>query len=131
MLQMFLHLLTHLRREGAIEVAGGVLPNVLALYDHENHLRFGLDFFNCGTSFFCSMMRARCNRTFTDAMEMPSASADWFTLSSSTSRSRNTSRQINGRSVIACCSNARISCRSSASEGISRQSRRSAGVTDP
>jgi hypothetical protein len=31
MLQMFLHLLKHLWRKCAIEVAGDVLPNVLAL----------------------------------------------------------------------------------------------------
>src|SRR5713101_1959695 len=74
-LQMFLHLLKYLRREGAIEVTGDVLPNMLALYVHENHLRFGLTLFNCGTSFFCSIMRARCSRTLTDAIEMPSASA--------------------------------------------------------
>src|SRR5260370_8820692 len=108
---MFLHLLKNLRGERAIEVAGDVLPNVLALYDHENHLRFGLTLFNCGTSFFCSIMRARCSRTFTDATDMPSASADCFTLTSSTSRSTNTSRYINARPFIAPGNNPRFSSR--------------------
>ncbi len=87
MLQVLLHLFQHLRWQGLIQIAGDVLPNMLAVYDHAHHLRLGAISFNSGARFFCNIMRARCNRTFTDAVVMPSAAAASFTLNCSISRS--------------------------------------------
>ncbi len=72
--------------EVAVQVAGDMRPNVFAFYDHGNHLRLGATRFNCGARFFCNIMRARCNRTLTEAMLMPIASAASLTLSPSTSQ---------------------------------------------
>src|ERR1700733_4974205 len=91
-LQMFLDLFQYVWCKCAIEIAGDVLPYMFALYNHGNHLRFGFTCFNCGTNFFCSIIRARWSRTLTDAMLMPSDSADSFTLNSSMSRNKKTSR---------------------------------------
>ena len=87
MLQVLLHLCQHLRRQGVVQVTGDVLPNMLAVYDQAHHLRLGTISFNWGARFFCNIMRARCNRTFTDAVVMPSAAAASFTLNCSISRS--------------------------------------------
>src|SRR6185437_6602 len=40
MLQMFLHLLQYIRIERSIQIARDVVPNVLAIYNHGNHLPF-------------------------------------------------------------------------------------------
>ena len=86
MLQMLLHLFQHLRRERRIQVAGDVVPHVFAVYDHAHHLRLGATCFNSGANFFCrDVIRARCKRTFTAAMLMPSAAAASLTLSCSMS----------------------------------------------
>ncbi len=46
MLKVLLHLLQHLRGKRLIQVAGDVFPNMLALYNQGNFLRFGATFFN-------------------------------------------------------------------------------------
>src|ERR1700712_65996 len=84
-LQMFLDPFQYFWSKCAIEIAGDMLPYMFALYNHGNHLRFGFNCFNCGTNLFCNIIRARCSRTFTDAMLIPSDSADSFTLNSSMS----------------------------------------------
>jgi len=58
-LEVFLHLLQDFRRQVIIKIAGDVIPDMLAIYNHENHPRFGLICFNCGANFLCSNMRAR------------------------------------------------------------------------
>ena len=87
MLQVPLHLFQNIRWKGLVQIAGDVRPNMLALYRHVHHLRLGAISFNCGARFFCNIMRARCNRTFTDPVVMPSAAAASFTLNCSISRS--------------------------------------------
>ena len=92
MLQMFLDFVQFRSFQATVEVARDVLPDVFAIYNQGNHLRLGLTCFSCGASVFCNIIRARCSLTFTDATEMPRASADSFTLNSSTSRNKKISR---------------------------------------
>ena len=90
--QMFLDFVSFRSFQVIVEVTRDVLPDVFAIYDQGNHLRLGLTCFSCGASVFCNIIRARCSLTFTDATEMPRASADSFTLNSSTSRNKKISR---------------------------------------
>ena len=90
--QVFLDFVSFRSFQAIVKVAGDVLPDVFAIYNQGNHLRFELTCFSCGASLFCNIIRARCSLTFTDATEMPRASADSFTLNSSTSRNRKISR---------------------------------------
>lgn len=53
---------------------------------------FGFMCFSRGANVFCSIVRARCSRTFTFEMLIVRASAVSMMLNSSTSRNRNTSR---------------------------------------
>lgn len=80
--------------KGSVQVSRNVVPNVFAFYDQGSHLRFGAGFtvFSWGASCFCSIIRARCNRTFTAGTVIFRASAVSLLFSSSTSRRRNTSR---------------------------------------
>src|SRR5579862_2150456 len=81
-----------LRVERAVDVFGDVLPDVAAVQNHGSlpskrcFRRGAATIRNCGASFFCSIMRARCRRTLTDAIEIPSREAVSLTLSSWTSR---------------------------------------------
>src|ERR1700741_366976 len=68
-----------------------------------------------------NISRARNSRVFTDAMEIPSASAVSWMFSCSISRSTKTSRYLRSRVANASASFRRTSFRSRASEGISRQ----------
>lgn len=91
-LKVLLYQLFGLERQRIIEKFGDVVPDVLAFDYHGNHLRF-LEFaaFSLGASSFCSMIRARCSRTFTDEILMASAEDVSSILSSSMSRNTNTS----------------------------------------
>src|SRR5260370_39447833 len=90
--QMFLDFVSFRSFQVIVEVTRNVLPYVFAIYNQGNHLRLGLTCFSCGASVFCNIIRARCSLTFTDATEMPRASADSLTLNSSTSRNKKISR---------------------------------------
>jgi hypothetical protein len=90
--QMFLDFVSFRIFQVIVEVTRDVIPDVFAIYNQENHLRVRLTCFSCGASVFCNIIRARSNLTFTAAVEMPRASADSFTLNSSTSRNKKISR---------------------------------------
>jgi hypothetical protein len=90
--QMLLDIVSFRSSQVIVEVTRDVLPDVFAIYNQENHPRFGLTCFSCGASVFYKIIWARCSLTFTDATETPRASADSFTLNSSTSRNRKISR---------------------------------------
>src|SRR5215470_2974599 len=132
--QVLLYISAHGRIERPIDILGDAIPYVSAVQNHRNLLSIPLFFCSfhsirrSGTSFFCSKRRARCRRTFTNAMEIPSASAVSFTLNSSTSRRITTWRKLSGSSATASWSSLQISCLSSAADGISRQSVKAAGV---
>ena len=66
-------------------------PTHVCTLDHGSQLLFGLIFFSSGANRFCSIMRARCERTFTVATLIVRAVAVSATLNSSTSRSRKAS----------------------------------------
>lgn len=44
--QVLLHLFLYLFGKRVIQIAGDVVPDVLAIYNHGNHLRFGFTCFN-------------------------------------------------------------------------------------
>jgi len=90
--QMFLNFVSFRMLKVIVEITGDVIPDMFAIYNQGNHLRSGLACFSCGASVFCNIILARCSLTFTDATEMPRASADSFTLNSSTSRNKKISR---------------------------------------
>src|ERR1700679_766131 len=91
-LEMLLDGGQHFGVEGVVEIAGDLLPDVFALYDHGNHLRFGFICLSCGARCFCSMMRARCSLTLTRPVLILRTSAVSAMLNSSTSRRRKISR---------------------------------------
>src|SRR5207249_12246627 len=78
-LQVALDVLAQLRVDTPVDVLRDVLPHVFALEFHnalpKNLLRAGAVVFRQGTRRFCSMIRARCSRTFTAPVVIPSACA--------------------------------------------------------
>ncbi len=46
MLQVLLHQRSSISRQRTIQIAGEVVPNVFALYDHGNHLLWGAELFS-------------------------------------------------------------------------------------
>src|SRR5260370_90443 len=91
-----LDFLTQLGILGVVDVLRDVFPNVFAIQFHsalpKNRLRAGAVVFRNGTSRFCSMIRARCSRTFTAPGLIPSACAVSSMFSSSRSLKVNTCR---------------------------------------
>src|SRR5260370_23239676 len=81
-----------------VDVLRDVLPNVFAIQFHsalpKNPLRAGAVVFRNGTSRFCSIIRARCRRTFTAPVLIPSACAVSSMFCSSRSLKTNTSRYM-------------------------------------
>ncbi len=79
-----------------VDVLRDVFPHVFAIQFHsalpKNPLRAGAVVFRNGTSRFCSIIRARCKRTFTAPGLIPSACAVSSMLSSSRSLNVNTCR---------------------------------------
>src|SRR6266853_3785332 len=120
----------------SLDVIGNLTPNILAFYDH-GFVPFGICEWpaqgpsNPGARRSRNIRRARNNRVLTAPADIPSASAVSPMLMCSTSRKTNTSRYFCASEPSAAISFSRISLRSSASVGISRQSAKSRGVYVP
>src|SRR4029077_1544190 len=120
----------------SLEVIRNLAPDVLACYDH-GFVPFGICEFvaqipsNPGERRSRSIKRARNSRVLTAPADIPSASAVSSMLICSTSRRTNTSRYFRASEPSAATSFSRISFRSKASDGISRQSVKSRGVYVP
>src|SRR5260370_17430314 len=89
---------TQLGIHSLVDVLRDVLPDVFAIQFHsalpKNPLRAGAVVFRNGTSRFCSIIRARCSRTFTAPGLIPSACAVSSMFCSSRSLKTNTSRYM-------------------------------------
>src|SRR5215467_11230201 len=112
----------------AVEIVRDLLPDLLAahcyhgLFPFSKGTRLNHDSLIRGASKSRNISRARNNRVLTEAREIPKASATSSMLKCCMSRNTNTSRYLAPNDAKASSKIVRTSLRSSASEGISRQS---------
>src|SRR5579863_2479630 len=139
---MLVHFRAQTHAHLAVHIAGDLAPDCFATHPVWFHIfsaHHGLVPFSKGRRLNqpCShppasrsrnMSRARRSRVFTEATEMPSASAVSWMFNCSMSRSTKTSRYFRSSDASASASFCRTSFRSRASDGISRQSANSRGV---